>query len=291
MSKEHREFPKIIEVLKENPRGMLVKQISEAIGVNRISVGHYLEILLLLGEVDMETYGQAKVFFLSKRVPIHAMMDLTSDAVLVLNEDKKIVSTNKKMFTLLGIGDKYQGLEAEKTLNEKLFIDISELIDSALAGEEVSKEILISVSGKEGYFRIKIIPVVFSDGSAGTTIIFVDITDYKESLIALAESENKLLTLIQNFSHFFNSIDEYEKINADIRNPLQTIVGITDLEGGTTANDVYKEASDIDKALKELDIGWKEVEHLRDFIKNLNRSKIHPKTKNMSSLQKDLQTP
>jgi len=64
MSKEHREFPKIIEVLKENPRGMLVKQISEAIGVNRISVGHYLEILLLLGEVDMETYGQAKVFFL-----------------------------------------------------------------------------------------------------------------------------------------------------------------------------------------------------------------------------------
>jgi len=288
MSKEHREFPKIIEVLKENPRGMLVKQISEAIGVNRISVGHYLEILLLLGEVDMETYGQAKVFFLSKRVPIHAMMDLTSDAVLVINEDKKIVSTNKKMFTLLGIGDKFQGLEAEKTLNEKLFLDISELIDSALDGEEISKEILISVSGKEGYFRIKIIPIVFSDGSAGTTIIFVDITDYKESLIALEESENKLFTLIQNFSSFFNSIDEYEKINADIRNPLQTIVGLTDLEGGTTANNVYKEAIDIDKALKELDIGWKEVEHLRDFIQNLKRSKIRPRTPNMSSLQKNL---
>ncbi|MCK4269581.1 MAG: hypothetical protein KAW93_03795 [Methanogenium sp.] len=244
--------------------------------------------MLLLGEVDMETYGQAKVFFLSKRVPIHAMMDLTSDAVLVINEDKKIVSTNKKMFTLLGIGDKYQGLEAEKTLNEILFFDISELIDSALHGEEVSKEIFISVSGKEGYFRVKIIPIVFSDGSAGTTIIFVDITDYKESLRALAESENKLLSLIQNFSGFFNSIDEYEKINADIRNPLQTIVGITDLEGGTTADDVYKEAIDIDRALKELNIGWKEVEYLRDFIQNLKRSKIHPKTRNMSSLQKNL---
>ena len=267
MGKEHREFPKIIEVLKENPRGMSVKQISEAIGINRISVGHYLEILLLLGEVDMETYGQAKVFFLSKRIPIHAMMDLTSDAVLVLNEEKKIVSTNKRMFTLLGIGDHFQGLEAEKILSEKLLIDVSEYIDSAMEGEEITKEIAISLFGKEQYFRMKVIPTVFSDGSAGITIIFVDITDYKKSLIALSESENKLLTLIQKLSDFFNYIDEYDKINADIRNPLQTIVGLTDLEGGKTANHVYNEALEIDKALRELDIGWKEAENIRDFIR------------------------
>ncbi|EHQ34306.1 hypothetical protein Metlim_0153 [Methanoplanus limicola DSM 2279] len=267
MGKEHREFPKILEVLKDNPRGMSVKQISEAIGVNRISVGHYLEILLLLGEVDMETYGQAKVFFLSKRIPINAMMDLTSDAVLMLNEEKKIVSTNEKMSALLGIENNFQGIDAEKIIYEKLLIDISELIDSGIEGEKVSKEITISVSGEEQYFQMKIIPTVFSDGSSGITIIFVDITDYKKSLIALAESENKLLTLIQKLSDFLNYVDEYEKINADIRNPLQAIVGLTDLEGGKIANRVYDEALEIDKSLRELDIGWREAENIRDFIR------------------------
>ncbi|WP_157202184.1 hypothetical protein [Methanoplanus limicola] len=185
----------------------------------------------------------------------------------MLNEEKKIVSTNEKMSALLGIENNFQGIDAEKIIYEKLLIDISELIDSGIEGEKVSKEITISVSGEEQYFQMKIIPTVFSDGSSGITIIFVDITDYKKSLIALAESENKLLTLIQKLSDFLNYVDEYEKINADIRNPLQAIVGLTDLEGGKIANRVYDEALEIDKSLRELDIGWREAENIRDFIR------------------------
>ena len=71
------------------------------------------------------------------------------------------------MFTLLGIGDNFQGFEAEKILSEKLLLDVSELINSAVEGEKVSKEITISVSGEEQYFQMKVIPTVFSDGSEG----------------------------------------------------------------------------------------------------------------------------
>ena len=44
-------------------------------------------------------------------------------------------------------------------------------------------------------------------------------------------------------------------------------MGLTDLEGGKIANRVYDEALEIDKSLRELDIGWREAENIRDFIR------------------------
>ena len=267
MVDDHKEFSKILEVLKENPRGMSVKQISEAIGINRISVGHYLELMLLLGQVDMESYGQAKVFYQSKRVPMFTMMDFTSDSVLLVSDKCNVVSANKKLLELIDSKvKKPEGMNCHDLFND-FNLNIENYVKKAAETGEINEEITIIKNNSPLYFKIKIIPTVFTDGTPGFTIIMEDITDYKKSVEALKESEQNLKELVKNLGVLMGNIKEFEKLNADIRNPLQTIVGVTDLEGGETAGIVYNQAIEIDRKLKEIDIGWKEAENIREFIK------------------------
>lgn len=267
MGDDHRDFSKIIEILNDNPRGMSVKQISEAIGVNRISVGHYLEIMLISGQVDMESYGQAKVFYQSKRIPMFAMMDYTSDSVLVISDKYNIIRANKNFLELINYQEKKtEGINCQDIF-KKLNVDIKDYVSKASEEGEIIEEISINKRNKHYYFRIKIIPTVFTEGSPGFTIVMENITDYKKSLDALKVSEVKLKELVQNIGKFLGNIKDLEKTNADIRNPLQTIVGLTDLEGGRTADLVYNQAIEIDNKLKEIDIGWKEADNIREFLK------------------------
>ena len=65
----------LLSNLKEHPRGMSVSDLAAAVGINRNTVSRYLDVLLVSGQVEMETYGKAKVFYLSQRVPIAAMLE------------------------------------------------------------------------------------------------------------------------------------------------------------------------------------------------------------------------
>ncbi|MBP2132639.1 PAS domain-containing protein [Methanomicrobium sp. W14] len=267
MGDYNKEFSNIIEILKENPRGMSVKQISEAIGVNRISVGHYLDIMLLSGSVDMESYGQAKVFYLSKRVPLFSLMDFTSDYVVILSDKFRIVRANKKFTDFMGLDEDITDEKNAKGLFGEFCPEIESLLAEASGGDEVVRDVSVCRNEKEHYFRMKILSAVFNDGTPGFTVIMEDITAYQESMEALKESEAQLKELIESIGEFLGDIKELEKINADIRNPLQAIVGLTDLEGGKNANLVYSQAVQIDNKLKEINIGWKEAENIREFLK------------------------
>ena len=75
----------LLSTLKEHPRGMSVSDLAAAVGINRNTVSRYLDVLLVSGQVEMETYGKAKVFYLSQRVPIAAMLNFSSDLVLSLD--------------------------------------------------------------------------------------------------------------------------------------------------------------------------------------------------------------
>ena len=70
------ELSQIRELLKKNPEGMSVTDLSKALVKNKNTVGRYLDILLISGQVDMRTYGMAKVYTLSQRVPLSAMPQL-----------------------------------------------------------------------------------------------------------------------------------------------------------------------------------------------------------------------
>lgn len=269
MKGNHEGLTKILKILKQNPRGMSVTQITEIMGMNRITIGHYLDVLRTSGEVEMETYGQSKVYFISHRVPISAMMNLSSDYVIVLNNTLKIVQANNNTISLLQCS-KYDIIN--KNIQDILFpfntgTDFQSKINQALDGEEVTEEIKILKETEELFFKMKVVPTVFADGAPGITLILEDITEYKKSIAALQESEQKFRELLKNISELLVKVEHISELNDQIRNPLQVIIGITDFEDVEMADQIKEQANEIDSIIRQLNIGNIEAENIRAFFK------------------------
>ena len=73
----------ILKLLRANQRGMSIYEISRDIGLNRNSTAKYLDILLYTGRVEFRNVGRAKLFHISHRVPISALLDFSTDYILV----------------------------------------------------------------------------------------------------------------------------------------------------------------------------------------------------------------
>lgn len=268
MKENHEGLSKILEILKQNPRGMSVTQITEAVGMNRITVGHYLDILRTSGEVDMETFGQSKVYFLSHRVPISALMNHSSDYMIVLDNMLKIAHVNSNVISLMGRRkDEIVGKNIRSILRcIDTGTNIQQIIDRALAGEEVIEDIRILKDGEEHFFLMKVIPTVFVNGTPGITIILEDTTDYHKSVQALKESEEKCKELLKNISALLDRLEHIAELNDQIRDPLQVIVGITECENEDLMEQIRKQVDEIDRIIRQLDIGTVEAENVRTFV-------------------------
>lgn len=184
----------IKDVLRENPRGLTISEISRKIDVNRNSVAKYLDVLLISGQVEMRVLGPAKLFYLSQRVPISAMLNFSSDYILALENNLKIVQVNDNLLKLLNIKrEAILGLGIEG-FPHPIFTsqEIISKIDEAFEGKDSTVEGRSQVSGKEFYFNMKLIPSTFEDGSPGVTLCMEDITKRKEAEWALRERVKEL---------------------------------------------------------------------------------------------------
>jgi len=273
MPDEEKVYSAIIGALKENPRGMSMKQIAESVGVNRITMARYLDTLQMSGQVEMEPQGPAKLYYLSHRVPISAMLDFSSDFVVVLDTRQKIVQANAKFLQLVEktrdeLADRAPppGYSAPDSTEQ----DLDAAIARALEGKEVVEEIAIRKGEENLSFRMKIVPTVFTDGSPGVTLILDDVTEYQRSLDALLESERKYRLLVENIGELLVNMERLDQLNNQVRNPLQMIVGLAGLEGGKIADVIYKQAKEIDAIVQELDLGWRSSENIREFVKRFS---------------------
>ena len=207
-----RDVSYILTVLKDNPRGMSVSDIAAAIDINRNSVSRYLDMLLISGQVEMKTYGKAKVFYLSQRIPITAMMNMASDAVIVIDHQMQVIQVNDAACTLLGTSpESVVGRQIRDTplvaFEHPL---IMSRIKEAMIGEEFTDEIEIIRVGEKIYFHVKIIPSVFNDGAPGVTILMEDITSQKQSQEALRISERTYRSLVEEINDIIWNVDESE---------------------------------------------------------------------------------
>ena len=76
---------------------MTITDISQTLHLNRNSVAKYLEILVTSGHVEKQPIGRAKLYSLSQRIPISAMLNLSSDMILILDEESKIWYANDNL--------------------------------------------------------------------------------------------------------------------------------------------------------------------------------------------------
>jgi PAS domain-containing protein len=197
------EIAKIQKILRENPKGMTVTDIALKIKINRNSVAKYLDIMRISGLVEMITFGPAKVFFPSKRVPIMNIINYTSDYILILDSNLKINMIND---TFLGFLHMKRKDIISQTIDDKILNifraneEISNGINEALKGKTITKEIAIKMKKEEVYCTIKIIPTSFNDGEQGVTIILKDNTDRKAAEIALKQSQENFRTILDKIN-------------------------------------------------------------------------------------------
>ncbi len=193
---EH-ELSLIRNLLKKNPEGMSVTDISKALNKNKNTIGRYLDILLISGQVDMRTYGMAKVFTLSQRVPLSAMLSYSKELIMVLDDESRIVDVNDNLLKLLNLS-RQETTGKNVTFLNPPDVDVHELLETLTSGTEEQGRAITFMLKKEGerIFTQKSVPTVFEDGKKGRTIILEDITEHilADREIRKSEERFRLMT-------------------------------------------------------------------------------------------------
>jgi PAS domain S-box-containing protein len=190
---------RIKEILKNSPQGMSVTEIARALNKNKHSVGHYLGILLVSGQVQMRNFGKAKVFSLSSRVPLNSMFDYTKDMIIVLDNDGRVVRINDPFIAFIQqprteiLGTFFATLKVTCGPAKGIIDPVRQSLKNGISDQEIEiqKPVL-------RFYRQKILPAVFDDGKQGMIIIIEDITAKKSSELALRSSEEKFRLMAEN---------------------------------------------------------------------------------------------
>jgi PAS domain S-box-containing protein len=177
-----KELTRVKEVLRANPRGMTVTDISREININRNSVAKYLDVLLISGQVEMKRMGPAKAYFLSHRVPISAMLNFSSDCIMAFDSNLGMVQVNDIFLDLIDVerdnvvGRKWSEAPPD-IFNDP---DITTGLQNGLEGKDSTIDKMLQVRGTDLHFHIKFVPATFQDGSLGVTLMMENITERRQ---------------------------------------------------------------------------------------------------------------
>ena len=285
------EISRIRTILSDNPKGSTIEDIAKKLPLNRTSTAKYLNTLLISGQAELRTFGRAKVFTLSQRVPFSQMLNLSSDLLLVLDQNLVINQVNEPLTRLFGLArETLIGLPITRSsfmpfVSEK---NLSLVIEASQGTEHIHID-RIEINGLVYFFKIKLIPLVFDQGGQGIAVILEDITEikkYQQHLEQLVEERTHELKLANE--QLVKEIDErrqvenaLHQINAklnlvssiarhDILNRLTVIYGIISLlqEGisDPTFSDYLKKAEESAIAIK------RQIEFTGDY-KNMGLEK------------------
>jgi PAS domain S-box-containing protein len=164
------------------------------VNMNRHSIAKYMEMLTISGHVEMRSFGPSKVYYLSQRVPISAMLSFSSDMICTIDRDMKVIQVNDAFIEFFGhdreniLGQNIRELDSAFPVNNGMI----KLIGEALDGKAYQHNIRIQSDGKIRYVRMKLIPTAFDDGTTGVVFIGEDITAEKQAEQALKASKMAL---------------------------------------------------------------------------------------------------
>jgi len=183
-------------LLKFRPRGLTITDIAKQLHMNRNSVAKYLDMMVIAGEADVQEIGAARVFFLSQRVPLSALLSFTLDLVIIMNTDREIIQVNDTLCAFFGIP---REALIDTALHESALPFAQDAALQAVPdGQEGVVEIACDWNKNDVFLKIKVIPTVFYDGNEGATLIIEDITGERRALQALRESEERYRMVVES---------------------------------------------------------------------------------------------
>jgi len=201
---EQENISRIKILLKAHPRGLTITDVSQNLKMNRNSAAKYLEILQISGLVESKAYGAARVFFLTHRLPVSALVSLTADLVVTLDENHRILFVNESFCHFFAIKkEEVQGSHIVDIFKTGIGSNILPgVFSDIIAGKDEVSEACLPRDTGDLFFRIKSMKTVFDDGSRGITIMMDDVTREKKDKIELEKKEARYRGIVEDQTEF-----------------------------------------------------------------------------------------
>ena len=200
MDSRQKTIKKIKKLLRFHRNGLTITDLAEKIRLNRNSTAKYFEILLISGEVNLNTIGPAKVYTFSQKMPISAMLKFSADIILLIDNEMHVLDANENALNILGM--------SRENLVGKLIEDVKSPIIARLAipdvfdeiqrTGEIQREFSITRQNEDHHYRMRLIPTVFDNMDEGVTIIGEDITKQNQFEESLMLSETRYRAIVQD---------------------------------------------------------------------------------------------
>nr|WP_320160747.1 PAS domain S-box protein [uncultured Methanoregula sp.] len=180
----------------------MMKNLADALSLNRNAVAKYMDILFQQGKVDIHYMGKAKVITVSKRAPFSLLAELSSDYIVGINRNLNCIDANSRFYAWAGITPEEISGKRIDNLPVPVF-QHSQIMDLARNGiSSVCDPVRITCSSQQGngIYEIQCRPVVFGDGTTGCALIIRDITEREtaQSRIFLLEERYRALVGTQS---------------------------------------------------------------------------------------------
>jgi PAS domain S-box-containing protein len=195
---------KIKSLLRLHRKGLTITEIAEKLHLNRNSTAKYLEILLISGDVDLNTIGPAKLYTFSQKMPISAMLKFAADIILLIDNEMHVLDANENAISILGISrEDLIGMLIEDVKSPIIArLSIPDALDEIRKKGEIQREFSITLQNEDRHYRMRLIPTVFDNMDDGITIIGEDITrqiQFEESLMI---SETRYRAIVEDQTEF-----------------------------------------------------------------------------------------
>jgi PAS domain S-box-containing protein len=190
----------IKDLLKGHPEGVSITDIVKVVPVNRNTASRYLDTLLVTGQVEMRHFGMAKLYSLTRRLPVSSVLSLSTEYVIQIDHSLRIIFINAPFLGLLDLSERdVVAKKIDYTRIPAIFDDeysrLLRWISEGLSGVGRSGE--IHLTAKRRTLSCRVTPVVFPDGQKGVSVLFEDITARKLDGERIRESEERYRTLVE----------------------------------------------------------------------------------------------
>ncbi|MCK9579407.1 MAG: PAS domain S-box protein [Methanoregula sp.] len=213
---------------------MNIREISEALEINRNSVAKYLDVLTTREEVEFKLFGKSKVYFLSQHVPVSTLIRFSSNLMVIINRDLQIVQITDAFLCYLGmaresvIGTPINEVHTDLLINDS----VQAWCRESLLGNETAGEICIMGDGPRQYFRVVSTPTRFPDNTRGVIIFYENITERIQAADLLRKSEEKYRRFIETANEGICAVDRNfhitfanQKIADILGYPVEWVIG------------------------------------------------------------------
>jgi PAS domain S-box-containing protein len=204
MDTRHETIKKIKSLLRIHRNGLTITDIAEKLRLNRNSTAKYLEILLISGDVNLNTFGPAKVFTFSQKMPVSAMLKFSADIILMIDNEMHVLDANENALSVLGIShEEIKGISIEKIKSPLIaYLDIPHVFTEIQVKGEIQRDFSISLHDEDHHYRMRLIPTVFDTMDEGLTIIGEDITEQIRFEERLMVSEARFRAIVEGQTDF-----------------------------------------------------------------------------------------